>query len=180
LDRPLVRVSADGNCGASRDRANRSAPMLPPSDVRSSSSQVAAIANPIEAIYGQRGPCGRSNRPDEFAQPVRAGAIHLSQRFIGDRTALILKECAVFRQHGGGPLRQSFDVDHPAQSVNAVLTQRTLHTHSYVIFCDFRVPRCNLRSARPYRPMSIADSFYRADVAGTADPGSSQRIELLG
>jgi len=30
---------------------------------------------------------------------VRAGAIHLAQRFIGDRTGFVLKKYAVFGQH---------------------------------------------------------------------------------
>jgi hypothetical protein len=30
---------------------------------------------------------------------MRAGAIHLAQHFIGDRTGLIFKKCAVFGQH---------------------------------------------------------------------------------
>ena len=52
--RPFARASAGDDCGVSRDRSNSVAPALPPSDVRSSFSQVAAIANPIEARWARR------------------------------------------------------------------------------------------------------------------------------
>ena len=32
-------------------------------------------------------------------QPMRTSAIHLAERFIGDRTGLVLKKYAVFGQH---------------------------------------------------------------------------------
>jgi len=52
--RPFARASVSDDCGASRDRSNSTVPALPPNEVRSSFSQVAAIANPIEARWARR------------------------------------------------------------------------------------------------------------------------------
>ena len=41
--RPFARASVSDDCGASRDRSNSMAPALPPNEVRSSLSQVAAL-----------------------------------------------------------------------------------------------------------------------------------------
>ena len=54
LRRPTACVSMDAGFGASRDRSNKTAPVLPPDQVKSSISQVAAIASPIEARWARR------------------------------------------------------------------------------------------------------------------------------
>jgi hypothetical protein len=47
-------ASASDDRGASRDRSNSMEPAFSPNEARSSFSQVAAIANPIEAKWARR------------------------------------------------------------------------------------------------------------------------------
>lgn len=55
---------------------------------------------------------------------MRAGAIHLAKRLIGDRTKVVLKKYSVFGQHRRGLRDSCSHVDHPMHRISVALTWR--------------------------------------------------------